>query len=379
MNDGFKLMFDQVRSGVVWVQRNGTVRYANKAAVQLTPLMLGSPFMDPVVERTVKSAGENMLTLPFSFEFTTQEENGDSVKAVIIPAPVGDDLMLVMNNVSEERWYASALENLIFFVQAEMSTPILELAKRLPRVNGLRRDGEANAELDAIVGNATDLAAKVGKLGDLMSMFGQSSIQRDERIVFNELVKKVLEEVAPLIEQRKVVLTIDGLELDLPAVYGSSLWLQKALSEYMEYTIRSAPVSALIDFSVQALGTRVVLRARNQGLFVSAQERRQAQAPMGVGAAKKPSRQGIGLALSQRILELHGGSVRIEDEFDSVDFVMEIPAGAPVNRNEQLAVEQAQRYAHDMSQLMARAARKKAPEAAPAAPLRAAPPVTKAG
>jgi len=62
-----------------------------------------------------------------------------------------------------------------------------------------------------------------------------------------------------------------------------------------------------------------------------------------------------------------------------VDFVLEIPAGAPASQDAQLSVEQAQRYAHDMSQLMARAARKKAPEAAPAAPLRAAPPVTKAG
>ena len=48
MNEAFKLLFDQVKSGVVWVQRNGVVRYANKAAVQMTPVMLGQPMMDPV-------------------------------------------------------------------------------------------------------------------------------------------------------------------------------------------------------------------------------------------------------------------------------------------------------------------------------------------
>jgi hypothetical protein len=65
------------------------------------------------------------------------------------------------------------------------------------------------------------------------------------------------------------------------------------------------------------------------------------------------------LALAQRILEQHGGSVRIEDEFDSVDFVLEIPAGAPASQDAQLSVEQAQRYARDMSQLLARSMAKR--------------------
>ena len=49
MNEAFRLLFDQVQSGVVWVERNGTVRYANKAAVQLTPVMLGQRSAAPLV------------------------------------------------------------------------------------------------------------------------------------------------------------------------------------------------------------------------------------------------------------------------------------------------------------------------------------------
>ena len=80
MNEAFKLLFDQVKSGIVWVQRNGAVRYANKAAVQMTPVMLGQAMMDPVAERTVKAAGQGMLNLPFSFELTTQEAHPDTIR-----------------------------------------------------------------------------------------------------------------------------------------------------------------------------------------------------------------------------------------------------------------------------------------------------------
>ena len=165
----------------------------------------------------------------------------------------------------------------------------------------------------------------------------------------------------PSATARNITVATEGIQGELPAIYGSSHWLSKALSEYLEQSIRSARSGGLIELSVHAVGTRVMVRASNKGLFVSNHERRSAFAPFGVGDTAKPSdaRKGIGLALSQRILEEHGGSVRIEDDFDGVDFVLEIPAGAPASQDAQLSVEQAQRYARDMAQLMARSMSKR--------------------
>ena len=362
MNDAFRLLFDQVKSGVIWVQRNGIVRYANKAAVQLTPVMLGQPLMDPVAERTVKAAGQDMLKLPFHFEITTQEEHPDAVRAVVISAPVGSDLMVVLNNVSEERWYSHALENLIGYIEAEMAKPIEQLAHQLPRIAQLVQSGGASMELNSLVSQASELSTKLNKLRDLVSVFGESAIQRDERILLSELLKKAIQEVLPQARERNVTLATTGLDVDLPPIYGSEHWLTKAVSEYLEHSVRSAQRGGLIELSIHAVGTRVMVRARNQGLFVSNHERRGAFVPFGVGDGKAPAegaRQGIGLALSQRILEQHGGSVRIEDDFDAVDFVLEVPAGAPASQDAQLSVEQAQRYARDMSQLLARSMARK--------------------
>jgi Histidine kinase-, DNA gyrase B-, and HSP90-like ATPase len=371
MNDAFRMLFDQVKSGIIWVQRNGIVRYANKAAVQMTPCLLGSPLMDPVAERTIKAAGQDMLKLPFSFEMTTQESHPDTIRAVVINAPVGSDLMLLLNNVSEERWYSSALENLIGYIEVEMAKPIEVLMHKLPQVASVAQSGRRSVELETLLGEADELSTKLGKLRDLVSVFGQGAIQRDERIVMQDLIKEVLTEVLPQAQARNVTITTSGLDVDLPVVYGSHAWLSKALSEYLEHSVRSAQDDGLIEFSIVAMGTRLLLRARNQGLFVSNHERRSAFVPFGVGDGFEQSqaRQGIGLALSQRIVEQHGGNVRIEDDFDAVDFVMEIPAGAPVSQDAQLSVEQAQRYAKDMAQLMARSMGKRpSPNVATLAP-----------
>ena len=385
MNDAFRMLFDQVKSGVVWVQRNGVVRYANKAAVQMTPVMLGQTMMDPVAERTIKAAGQDMLKLPFHFELTTQEANPDMIRAVVIPAPVGQDLMVVMNNVSQERWYSQALENLIGYIEAEMAMPIETLTEKLPQTAQLLHQQGAMGELQELVNDAVALSGKLGKLRDLVEVFGESAIHRDERIMLPDLLRQSLAEVMSQAKARNVAVTVAGVDEELPAIYGSVHWLSKAMSEYLEQSIRSAQPGGVIGLSIQTSGTRVMVRARNQGLFVSNHERRNAFVPFGVGDGAKPSdsRRGIGLALAQRILEQHGGSVRIEDEFDSVDFVMEIPAGAPASQDAQLSVEQAQRYAHDMAQLMARSMARKvqvgaqAGTAAPSAPGAPVQPATK--
>jgi signal transduction histidine kinase len=371
MNEAFRLMFDHVKSGIVWVQRDGTVRYANKAAVQLTPCMLGRPFLDPMLDRTIKSAGQDLIRMPFLFDITTDETSPDTIRAVVLPAPVGNDLMLVLNNVSEERWYASALKNLIDYVDAEMTGPIETLVQRLPVVAELTRTNAHGKELSSLMTDASLLSSKLGKLKDLVSVFGQGAIQRDDRILVNDLVKRAMKNIQPLMQERSMNIKVSGLENELPAVYGSAVWLAKAMAEYLEYVVLNAEVGGVIELSVKALGTRVIIRSRNQGMFMSNHERRSAFVPFGAGDGHFLGRgkQNIGLALSARIVEQHGGSVRIEDDFDSVDFVMEIPAGAPAMQDAQLSVEQAQRYARDMSSLLARSMSKKskAPAVKPSA------------
>lgn len=356
MNEAFRQLFDQVKSGVIWVQRDGIVRYANKAAVQMTPVLLGQDLMDPVVQRTVKAAADGMLMLPFTFELVNQEAHPDTIRAVVLNAPVGRDLMVVLNNVSQERWYSQALENLLGYIEAEMARPIDSLYTKLPKTVQLMQQLGGAVETQSLLAEAEVLSGKLGKLRDLVSVFGASAIKRDERILFMELVDKALAEVLPQAKARNITLALEPHDQELPAVYGSLHWLGKAMSECLEQAVLNAQSGSLIELSLQAVGTRVLLRARNQGLFVSHHERRTAYAPFGVGDTHQPAdqRRGIGLALAQRIVEQHGGSVRIEDEFDSVDFVLEIPAGAPATQDSQLSVEQAQRYARDMSQLLAR-------------------------
>ena len=65
---------------------------------------------------------------------------------------------------------------------------------------------------------------------------------------------------------------------------------------------------------------------------------------------------GLGLALCQRIVALHGGRLQLpeEDTDGLVEVRLELATGAPAVDDEALNIEQAKRYAQDMAALMHR-------------------------
>lgn len=356
MNEAFRMLFDEVKSGVVWAQRDGVVRYANKAAVQLTPCMLGQPLLDPVAARALLDAGRNLLQLPHRFELRSAEGLADVVRCVVLPAPVGKDLMLVLENASESTWYRQALKNLLAYMEVEMVEP---LGRVSTAVQALKTDPRAALNTEAVQAlseQAQHLAKQLRAMETLVQAFGSDDMVRDERILMPDLVNEALKACAPMLAQRSVTMQGNGLNQDL-AVYGSAAWLSRALMEFLAQAIVSVPRGAVIALSLEGLGTRVRLRAINKGLFMSSQDRRRAETPFNTGEKPAQKSQGaprIGLALARAVIERHGGVVRIDDTNDSVDFVLEMPAGAPAEQAPQLAVEQAQRYALDMARLLAR-------------------------
>ncbi len=188
----------------------------------MTPVMLGQAMLDPAAQRTVKAAGQDMLRLPFQFELITQEAPADTIRAVVIGAPVGKDLMLVLNKVSEERWCAHALENLIGDIEAEMAHPIEALTQKLPQIAQLVQKPGVAGELAQPIDDATVLSVKLGKLRDLISMFGENAIPRGERILLPGLIQRAVDEVLLKARARKVTVAAQGLGETSPLVYVSA-------------------------------------------------------------------------------------------------------------------------------------------------------------
>ena len=141
----------------------------------------------------------------------------------------------------------------------------------------------------------------------------------------------------PTVESRLQLIT-DAIRPDAAVDALVTKWTTTAFDAFRRDGF--TPERAVVTLTEPLDGREAVVRNREGALtqIIANAMRREAGADVGI---------------------FNGGSVRIEDDFDGVDFVLEIPAGAPATQDAQLSVEQAQRYAKDMSELLARSMSKK--------------------
>jgi signal transduction histidine kinase len=146
---------------------------------------------------------------------------------------------------------------------------------------------------------------------------------------------------------------------DLATLYGSEHWLRRVFLECLESALRTLPAGGTLEIEHRQMGPRALVVFRDCGVFGAASglavDMPHAEKPRAVAAPSR-ARDQIGLKLCQHIVSLHGGQLREEEEDGLRNFLIDLPTGAPHRDDHaQLDIAQAQRYAHDLAALMARA------------------------
>lgn len=129
----------------------------------------------------------------------------------------------------------------------------------------------------------------------------------------------------------RVRLAIDD---DLPDVLGDSRQLTRLWSRLLDNAVKFSPESSPIDVRVSFAGERIAVRIQDHGPGI-ADEHHEAifERFVQVGRDQRTEKApgvGVGLSLARRIVDGHGGSIRVESRLgDGACFIVELPA-APV-------------------------------------------------
>ncbi|QBM27041.1 sensor histidine kinase [Hydrogenophaga pseudoflava] len=216
-----------------------------------------------------------------------------------------------------------------------------------------------------------DLQERLERMADLVNVFGEDVLIGEDRMLLPELVRGVAQELAPLTDQQDVSFVVEGDRDDLPPVYGSRRLMRRALYECLHNAVTQArqgvqsrePVAIGIGF--RPSGHHLLMDIHHLGVLSAATLSRHAAAIFRPVADSKGEGGGdtdallIGLPLTQRILQLHGGRLRFEqDTVEGLHVMLELPTGAPLRNTHHLDMLQAQIYAEDLSKLMARTRRR---------------------
>jgi signal transduction histidine kinase len=211
------------------------------------------------------------------------------------------------------------------------------------------------------------LSQRLERLSDLVTVFGEDVLIGDERILMPELVRSVCEELMPQARAKAVEFVLDGDRDDLPPVYGSRKLIRRAVQECLGNAVSHAHApsngnqSAGVRVRFRSSGHHLILNVANLGVLTEKDLNQHAKSIFRSGLSQAdgspssaPEALQIGLPLTHRILELHGGRLRIDETDVEVDVMLELPTGAPLKNTHHLDLLQAQIYAEDLSTLLAR-------------------------
>lgn len=354
-------LYEHVGSGVARV-KGGLVRYANPAAVTLIGCTIGQRVEHPLLADMITAADNRLLALPLQFDFISSVKSTptfcdpgirpDLIATVIVAAPGhADSLLVILNRRSPTPQADTPLAR--FIAQIAIETTALLGQSSQPLSN--EEPAAGTAPIRAFEGAREvlhDLHRNCLKIQALAEVLGRSHHEADERIIMWALVDRATQSVNALAIARNVTIALVSSGLPSPAVYGSNAWLGRAMVEYLEHSIDAAAPGSTIELSISATGTRALVCART--VAKPAADDKAERIDRATPPTRRANTFSLSLGLCQRIVEQHGGSVRIEDEFDMVDIVVDLPAGAPATGNMRLSVEQATRFAMSVAELRAR-------------------------
>lgn len=352
-------LLENLKSGLLWVNREGVVRYANSDASARTALGPGRKLYDPDLTRAVAEAVSAGVPRAVLSPGAAAGPGGPiaELKCRVIPGLSRDDAFVLIG-ADPTADHGVAYDNLMQVIRSDLRDPLHKAHDAL----ALARDGDA-LSVDSLVDSVGDLVQVIDKLVDLASVWGSGTLLANDRIELWPMLQSVWGEVEPLAIDRsvKVRFRAQSEAGSLATLYGSETWLRRVFTECLEAAIRAARRGASLDIEHRQLGPRALIVFRDCGAF-AVRDVNAVALPSHAAAKGAPeparmrARDQIGLKLCQHIVSLHGGQLREEEEDGLRNFLIDLPTGAP-HRNDQsqLDIAQAQQYARDLAELMARA------------------------
>lgn len=369
------VLLDVIDSALLLFSADGHVVFSNQAAKNMEcrpALVLGS---DPNVRSIVGAISQGKIVPQTTLQVEAMSDRGISqLDCRFAPKPVAGLVALSVRMValatdSNESTpetantntnYRLSIEQIMELLRGELVSPIRDAMDKLRAV----------PVSDAVLGlkdSLTALTERLDRMVDLVDVFGEDVLITDERVLMVDLVRGICQELAPLVRGHGVSFIFKGEKNDLPPIYGSLKMIRRAVYECVHNAVVHARSSTGSD---QQVGVEIGFRSSGQHLLVSISNMGAMSAAaltMHASALFKPAPPDgskpdlaapvmrIGLPLAQRILQMHGGRLRIQqDTSQELEVMLELPTGAPRRNTHHLDMLQAQIYAEDLSKLLAR-------------------------
>ncbi len=238
----------------------------------------------------------------------------------------------IVANLEELKRNDRLRRELVANVSHDLRSPLASIQGYLETV--LMKRDELSPEqqvrfLDIALRNANRLSSLVAELFDLSKFDAQQVEPVMEPFSAAELVQDVVAQLQPHAEASDIRLTAT-FPSDLPMVYADIGLIERVITNITDNALRHTPAGGRVAVAPSLEGDRVVVRVSDTGCgiaeadlpriferFYRNDEARTSTAASGAG---------LGLAITKKILDLHGCTISVEsEEGEGSTFIFDLP------------------------------------------------------
>lgn len=205
-------------------------------------------------------------------------------------------------------------------VSHDLRTPLTTIRGYLQTLllkNDVLTQQEQKQHLEIALRDSEHLGKLVDELFELARLDSYESVVYSEAFSMCELVQDVTQTFELRAKQKEIELEVK-LNSDSPLVYGDIAMMQRVLENLLENGLRHTPEGGKISVSVDADSAHVVVEISDTGCGISDDDvgRIFERFYHSSETEQNGKNAGLGLAIVQRILELHGSVIQVQSKLE---------------------------------------------------------------
>ncbi len=285
-----------------------------KTIYDLYPKHLADQFAEH--DKIVFEKGEPIV----SPDIPLTDANGNEAIIQTVKTPLKDDkgnvtyLIGVARDLTERKQLEKMKDQFISAVTHELQTPLVSIKAYVDypltgKMGTLSEEMKSN--LTIVKRNTDRLLQLTGELLDLRRMESGRLELNKEELDYQEIIKNCLEEVKPLFEEKKQILTIQ-LPKDELNIQADKIRLGQILMNLLSNANKFTQEEGGISFIVEKTNGEIRTIVSDNGIGIRKEDLKRIFEPF--SSIKKPTYikgTGLGLSVTKGLVEAHGGKISV--------------------------------------------------------------------
>lgn len=351
----FLHIFDDLSDPIIIIDQDGQHSYSNKSAKNLAITKDIAQIGSKSFQRGLQQILDGDLNLPKVLQLNDDLglEGDFEVKVM----PLNSSFVLHFLNKNSQGQIGILKHRLMLMLRDEVEMPLNSLFYStddlINSVNEISVSDKNRALLNQTLEDGASLLNSIWRIKILSDLYTNQDVTNYEQILPIKLLNDAVQELDRSIKKKSLCVKIETSGFEVANFVGSKVWLALAVKESIKEVIRSAKENDQIKVTLNLHGYFITIKISNAP----------ALNPLNFNEITKEDRLEIqsfddvkndldfDLFLADRVVELHGGTLKSRASGLSKIIIMELPVGRANEVSETDGLKQAKLYAADLALL----------------------------